>query len=58
MLDIYGSPEADGLIHHNIREFISGYAVKVPLMTNRLIPQLEQTMRDAYSKSANKYLIP
>jgi integrase len=50
--------EAEGLIPHQIREFISGYAVRAPLMTIRLTPQLEQTMRDAYKRSSEKYLIP
>jgi integrase len=50
--------ESDGLIDRDIREFISGYVVKEPLMPRHPTPQMEQMMRDAYRKSADKYLIP
>lgn len=50
--------EHDGLIPRDVREFISGYAVKEPLMPRHPTPQMEQMMRDAYRKSADKYLIP
>ncbi len=50
--------EAEGLIHREVREFISGYVVKAPLTLRRPTPQMEQMMREAYRKSAEKYLIP
>lgn len=48
--------EHDGLMPRDVREFITGYAVK-NLLQPRPTLQMEE-MRQAYETSADKYLVP